>query len=104
MKVRGLHRMFARSRSEKIGPNCMSGLRKYAKPSRNFNTFFEASITFTHFINSNLSSYYMDLRESKMRDCNFGLYMRQYDCLAGKAIRLEAPQSAECENTANWRS
>jgi len=58
----------------------MSGLRKYAKPSRNFNTFFEGSITFTHPVNSNLSSYYMDLRGSKMSDGKSAFYVSYYHC------------------------
>jgi hypothetical protein len=72
--------------------------------NRNLNTVFETIGAFTHFINPKKTSYYMDLRGSKMSDCNFGLDMRQYDCLAGKAIRLEAPQCAGHENTSIWRS
>ena len=67
--------MFARSRSEKIGPNCMSGLRKYAKLNRNFDTFFETIDTFTHTINPKKTSYYMDLGESKMSDCKSAFYV-----------------------------
>jgi hypothetical protein len=53
----------------------MSGLRKYAKLNRNFDTFFETIHAFTHTINPKKTSYYMDLRGLKMSDCGNAFYV-----------------------------